>query len=385
MNPTLRPRHAPLYLVRLAACLAVALATSGASKPQAPPAPGGENAILKRIDRAVVGGGLEMEGYWVWCNSVVKGGDGLYHMFASRWPKRLPFHPGWMVASEVVHATSKTPEGPYQFSDVALPARGAQYWDGRSTHNPRIVRHKDKYVLYYMGSTHPFDEIKDGATLTLDSHYTVLARASKRVGVAVASSPFGPWKRADAPVLDTRPGTFYSFLTSNPSPLINADGSAIMIFKARAYRDKFPYQGDMTLGVAKAARYDGTYTVVSPQPIFGVGYGGEVEDPFLWKDKAGYHLLAKDQRGTITGEHHGGLLAHSPDGLRWTIDKSPKAYSRTLTWTDGTVRTMGQLERVHPLIENGVMTHLFFAAMDGPGGFKNGTKSWSMVVRLKKE
>ena len=62
-----------------------------------------------------------MEDYWVWGSSVVKDDtDGLYHMFVSRWPKRLPFHPGWMVASEVVHAVSEAPEGPYRFSDVAL-------------------------------------------------------------------------------------------------------------------------------------------------------------------------------------------------------------------------------------------------------------------------
>jgi hypothetical protein len=341
------------------------------------------NPIMRRIDKAVVGGGFEMEGYWVWCNSVVKGDDGLYHMFASRWPKRLPFHPGWMIASEVVHAIAKTAEGPYKFSDVALPARGAQYWDGRSTHNPRIVRHKDKWVLFYMGSTHPFADVTDGKLLTLDSPYAVVGRSNKRIGVAVASSPFGPWKRQDAPALDTKPGTFYSFLTSNPAPYINDDGSAILIFKAREYRDKFPYQGDMTIGVAKAPRYDGPYTVALPEPIFGMGRVGEMEDPYIWKDRDGFHMLAKDQRGTITGEKHGGLLAHSRDALHWQLDKSPKAYTRTITWSDGKVETMGQLERAFPLVENGVLTHLFFAGMDGPGGFEHGTKSWALVMRLK--
>ena len=59
-----------------------------------------------------------------------------------------------MVASEIVHAVSDVPQGPYHFSDVALPARGAQYWDGRSTHNPRILKQNGKYYLIYMGSTH---------------------------------------------------------------------------------------------------------------------------------------------------------------------------------------------------------------------------------------
>lgn len=59
-------------------------------------------------------------------------------MFVSRFPKSLPFHPGWMVASEIVHATSDVPQGPYQLSDIALKERGAQYWDGRSAHNPEF-------------------------------------------------------------------------------------------------------------------------------------------------------------------------------------------------------------------------------------------------------
>src|SRR5688572_1210679 len=102
-------------ITRFAALLAVTLATAAAARPDPATTPG-ENPIWKRLDRAVVGGGFEMEGYWVWCTSVLKGDDGQYHMFASRWPKRLPFHPGWMVGSEVVHATAKSPEGPYKFS-----------------------------------------------------------------------------------------------------------------------------------------------------------------------------------------------------------------------------------------------------------------------------
>src|SRR5262249_41603082 len=75
-------------------------------------------------------GGFRMDGYWVWCGSVIKGDDGRYHMFASRWPKDITFHPGWMTSSEIVRAVADRPEGPYVFQQVVLPARGAEYWDG---------------------------------------------------------------------------------------------------------------------------------------------------------------------------------------------------------------------------------------------------------------
>ena len=337
------------------------------------------NDLYERIDTSPVDGGFRMENYWVWGSSVIRGDDGQYHMFVSRWPKHLTFHPGWMIASEIVHAVSPTPEGPYQFSDVALPARGAQYWDGRSTHNPKILKYKDTYILYYMGSTHPFADFKPEETLQLNSKYSIVGRSNKRIGIATSKTPYGPWQRNDAPVLDTKPDTFYSFLTSNPSPLIKDDGSVLMLFKSRAYRDEFPYHGDMDIGVATAPHYQGPYTVFSDRSIFDF----EIEDPTIWRDDQGYHMLAKDQRGEFTGHQGAGIHAVSQDGLEWSLAEPALAYTKQVQWDDGTVEKMGQLERVSVLIEDGVVTHLFFATMDGPGGFENSTKSWNMVVPFK--
>ena len=343
------------------------------------------NSIYKRIDAAPLGAGLQMDDYWVWGSAVVKGDDNLYHMYASRWPKKLPFHPGWMVASEIVHAVSETPEGPYTFSEVALGARGAQFFDGRSAHNPRVLRHKDLYVMFYMGSTHPFDEISNPDTLTLQSPYTTVARSNKRIGIATSTSPYGPWIRRDKPALETKPETFYSFLTSNPSPWINEDGSVDLVFKSRTYEDKFPYQSKMKIGIAKAPSINGPFEVVGDEPIFSADKFGVVEDPFIWKDEYGYHLIAKDQYGEITGKWHSGVLAHSVDALNWQLDKEPLAYERKVLWSDGSSMEMGQLERPFGLIENGKLTHLFFATMDGEGGFNNSTKSWNMVIPLKQD
>jgi len=341
-----------------------------------------KNELFHHLGQAPRTPAFESEGYWVWGSSVVKGNDGKYHMFVSRFPKSLPFHPGWMVASEIVHAIADTPEGPYQFSDVALPARGAQYWDGRSTHNPRILKYQNKYYLIYMGSTHPFAN-PTYEQLTLDSPWCTVGRSNKRIGLAVADSPYGPWKRFDEPILQTKPNTFYSFLVSNPSPIIQEDGSVMMIFKGRTYigDDKF---SDMALGMAYAPSIEGPYTVLNnDQPIFQVDGQGEAEDPFLWKDNRGYHAIFKDHVSKFTGEKGGGVMAHSKDGIQWVVDKDPKAYSRTVEWEDGKVEMQGQLERPFLLFENGKATHAFFATMNGSGGFDNATQSWNMVIPIK--
>ncbi|WP_299583059.1 glycoside hydrolase family protein [uncultured Sunxiuqinia sp.] len=341
------------------------------------------NLIYDRIGTAPVDGGLQMEDYWVWGSAVVKGDDSLYHMYASRWPKKNPFHPGWMVASEIVHAVSETPEGPYEFKDIALGARGAQYWDGRSVFNPQVVKYNDLYVLFYAGTTYPFDDVTNPDTLKLGTSYPVVARSNKRVGIATSKSPYGPWERRDTPALETKPNTFYSFLTSNPTPWINEDGSVILMFKSRAYRDKYPYQSRMQIGMATAPDINSVFEVVSDEPVFSEDKFGIIEDPFIWKDESGYHMIAKDQYGKITNHHHAGVMAHSNNGIDWELDKQPLAYERVINWSDGKSIKMGQLERPFGLIENGKVTHLFFATMDGLGGFNRSTKSWNMVLPLK--
>ncbi|MEI6893255.1 MAG: glycoside hydrolase family protein [Colwellia sp.] len=338
-----------------------------------------KNTLFNRIGVAPVDGGLQMDDYWVWGSSVIKGDDGLFHMYASRWPKSLIFHPGWVVASEIVHAISETAQGPYKFSDVAMGARGAQYFDGRAVHNPRVIKHKDLYVMFYMGSTHPFEDINTQESITFKSPVVMVAFANKRIGIATSKSPYGPWERRDEPVLPTKPDTFYSYHTSNPAPWINEDGSVDLIFKARSYTDK----DNMVIGIAKAPSIDGPFEVITDEPIFSKKKFGVIEDPFIWKDESGYHMLAKDQHGDITGHKHSGVLAHSIDAVHWELDKEPLAYTKEVEWSDGNTIKMGKLDRPFGLVQEGKLTHLFFASMDGPGGFNQATKSWNMVLPLK--
>lgn len=336
---------------------------------------------------APVNGGFKMDGYWVWCGSVIKGEDGRFHMFSSRWRKTLPMHPGWLVASEVVRASSDTPEGPFTFEEVVLPARGAEYWDGRSTHCPSITKHGDTYVLYYTGMTHPFED-PDDSKLDLKDPRVVVARASKRIGIATSKSVFGPWTRYNEPIINTRPDHFDSFLTSNPAPFISEDGSATVVYKSRGYNpppyDK-PLHTKMRFGIAKADSYLGDYTSITEQPIFDSSV--EFEDPFIWHDEDGYNMMAKDMRGNISGEKYGGIHALSPDGINWTLIKDNLFYSRKVLWDDGVVREMNNLERPFILFEDGKPTHIYFATAEGPHGtgFLQATNTWNMVIPLKCE
>lgn len=341
--------------------------------------------LMEKMEPAVRNGGFRMEGYWVWCSSVIKGEDGKYHMFASRWDNSNPMHPTWLTNSEIVRAVSDTPEGPYAFQEVILENRGAKYWDGRSTHNPVITKFKDTYYLYYIGTTHPFLDVEKGEQLKFGDPRVVVARTNKRIGVATSKSILGPWKRFDKPILEPRVNHFDNLFVSNPSPCVDEHGNVIMIYKSRPYLDT-PINGflhgKMQLGIAKGDVKKLEFEQISERPLFEEEEF-VLEDPFIWKAEEGYHMIAKDMFGDICGEEHGGAYAYSKNGVDWEIQKQVQSYSRTIKWDDGKTEVMGSLERPFILFEDGKATHMFFATADGPGGFEKATTTWNMVIPLK--
>jgi hypothetical protein len=299
--------------------------------------------------------GFQMPGFNVWCGSVIKGEDGRYYMFASRWPAGDGY--SWAMDSEVVLASSDNPVGPYQFEDVVLPKRGTRYWDGMMTHNPTIHKYKDTYLLYYTGTTYT------------NRNYNV-AWANKRIGLATSTSVKGPWKRLDEPILEPRPGRWDNQITSNPAPCVMPYGKVILVYKStksgHAKDGKF-YGPDLRLGVAVADNYLGPYKPVSEEAIlpFSGTENSNAEDAYIWYDKEGFHMLAKVMQAgkKLIGEIDAGIYAVSKDGINWTLAENPKGYSRTIVWEDGRKTDMLRFERVQLLIEDGVVTHAIFAAV----------------------
>lgn len=328
-------------------------------------------AFRDRLLPAPVNGGFRQPGYWVWCGSVVKGDDGRYHLFASRWPHGLSFSPHWLTNSEIVHAVSDTPEGPYVFSDVALPPRGDEFWDGKMTHNPVVRKIGDKYVLYYTGTTYkgPMPTPKNPATDT--SPQVDEAHRGERIGVAIADSPYGPWHRLDHPILDVRPNSWEQYLVSNPSPLVMPDHSILLYYKGveRLRKD--------AIGIARATSIEGPYERLSDKP-FEAGIGAE--DPTMWFENGRYHALMLDTTRRFSNKEI--YYATSTNGLNWEIAPDPVAVTKDFAWSDGVARHMNSTERPQILVQNGVATHLFIAT----GATINGQReTWNQVIPLKPE
>ncbi len=327
--------------------------------------------------------GLSDPAWWYWCPSLMVGDDGRWHMFASRWPKHVPMHPGWLAASEIVRAESDRPEGPFTVVEVVLPARGAAWWDGRMTHNPRVVRDGARWLMFYTGSTHPFPDPRPGEEFGLADPRVIVGRSNKRIGLAVADRPEGPWQRLPRPILDVRPDAFDSFLVSNAAPVKRADGSWYMLYKARASLgpSHSPYHGPMSIAAVVADDPSGPWRRIGQGPIFKPEEG-ELEDPFIWVSQRGIELIAKDMTGQRCGVPRGGFRAWSADGLAWHADAQVLVHDRRLQWCDGTEQRMGAMERTSYLFHDGIPTHLVAAVADGPDGIGGATRAWNVVLPL---
>ena len=98
------------------------------------------------------------DGYFVWCGAPVKGAEGKYHLFYSRWSVKFGFAPGWAIHSEIAYAVADKPAGPYRHVNVALTPRGIntttgkKYWDADVAHNANAFFHDGKYYIFYTGN-----------------------------------------------------------------------------------------------------------------------------------------------------------------------------------------------------------------------------------------
>jgi lysophospholipase L1-like esterase len=315
--------------------------------------------------------GFRMSGYWVWCGSSIKGDDGKYHIFASRWSNSTGFSPYWLTNSEIVHAVSERAEGPYKFSDVALPARGAEFWDGQMTHNPAIRKAGDTYLLYYTGTTYKGarpskdNPVREEDALKLEAHQ------GERIGLATSKSPYGPWKRLDKPILDTRPDSWEQYLVSNAAPVVMKDGKVWLYYKGV---EKLRVHA---IGLAIAACPTCEYKRVSDQPLnMGVG----AEDPFIWQENGKFKALMLDHERRFSPDKEI-FYAVSSDGLKWHVPRNAIAVSKQVLFADGSTKKMNSTERPHVLIEDGKPTHVFLATGETIEGKRY---TWNMAIPLKK-
>jgi predicted GH43/DUF377 family glycosyl hydrolase len=308
---------------------------------------------------------------YIWCGTLIKSHiDQKYHLFYSRWPRKHGMA-AWVTKSEVAHAVSDSPFGPFKFRDIALPVRGSNYWDGMVTHNPTVHFYNGKYYLYYTGN------YGDGKITGTQLNWT--HRNHQRIGVAVADNPNGPWKRFDKPIIDVSKDTTAADaqMMANPSVTKMRDGRYLMVYKAVARKRPQPFGGPVVHLTAIADKPEGSF-VKQYKPIFtAANVDFPAEDPFVWYQDNCYYAIVKDMKGSFTTAGRSLVLFYSLDGLDWKLAKHPLVSDLTIKWEDGTIKKLEALERPQLFFENGKMVALLCAVNETLG------HSYNVQIPLK--
>jgi hypothetical protein len=216
-------------------------------------------------------GGLyaDPSGAWTWTASPLQDDAGRWHLYVDRFTNGCGvLH--YCSNGEVAHAVASNMFGPYTFSDVALAPRAGLFDSGACNDVTATRLPNGTWALFYMGaklaSPHP------NCTAAYDP--TEGDRGSRRIGLALAASPNGPWVRAAAPLLGPcakAPDCWDDSDVSNPAPLFASDGSVTLLYKGRGFKGQH-------IGVAWAPDLGGPWTR-APAPLLQIPGEGASRSP----------------------------------------------------------------------------------------------------------
>jgi len=266
--------------------------------------------------------GLEDATIKQWCywdGQIIKGPDGKYHMFASRWDQARG-HRGWF-GSLAVHAISDKAIGPYKDTGLAYPDN-----QGGKGHNVTALILADKRYAIVVSETRPGD-------------------------VFVSGSLNGPWEQLGSIKVDLDGFTPRDGRMSNLSVLLRPDGKFEIV----------PRSGMIWISTDGIL---GPYKIQGPSIYTGMPDlpTRNLEDPVIWYSGGLYHIVVN-----CWSERKAFHLT-SPDGIaNWT--NRGLAYDPTrdfIRYKDGTVNHWDKIERPGVLIENGHVAYFTFAVLDVP-------------------
>ncbi len=309
---------------------------------------------------------FKTDGYYNWCSSILKTNDGIYHLFYSRWPKQLGFN-AWLTHSEVAHAVSKNPAGPWEYKETVLTSHGKGNWDAITVHNPKITCFDGKYYLYYCSTNLGNKEYTDEDLLVasradVSEPNRKILRTNQRTGVAVAPSINGPWTRLDHPLIE--PSGPITTLTVNPAIDRGKDGKYYLVVKGdKPGETRFIRNQAVAVSDSPAGPF-----VMQPKPV--IDYL-DTEDMSIWYDQQRDYFYGVFHARTFIG------MVSSPDGINWKKATEFVVTPKKLEMTDGTLFIPDKLERPFIYQENGEPEVLSLAV-------KKGDETYIVFVPVKK-
>jgi hypothetical protein len=270
------------------------------------------------------GNGLEdatLQKWNYWDGAIIRGPDGRFHMFASRWDQASG-HGGWF-GSKAVHAVSDHLIGPYVDKGLCWPDS-----QGGKGHN----------VI---------------ALALPDGRYAVVISETRPGTVFVSRSLDGPWEQLG--VIEVARNVFSKLgRMSNTSMMVRPDGNFEIV----------PRSGAILISTNGVL---GPYVVQGPSIYPGIkglpqNDRQNLEDPVIWFSGGQYHIVVNNWSDRKA--YH----LTSVDGIRnWTY--RGLAYDPTrdfVRYTEGTVNRWEKLERPSVFIQDGHVVAVTFAVIDVP-------------------
>lgn len=251
--------------------------------------------------------------YCYWDGPIIKGPEGKYHMFASRW-KESGGHWDWLN-SVGVHAVSDSIMGPYIDKGLCWP--GNQNGKG---HNLTILQLQDGTYASVVSDTRPGDFF---TAPTLDGPWTFAG------SIKIAANGFSIPQIANLSII-IRP--------DNGNFMVVARNGQIMI---------------------SSSGLTGPY-VLQGNSVYNTVNLPNLEDPVLWYSGGLYHIVVNSwsERKAFHLTSVDGIKAWKNEGLAFDPN------SDFLRYTDGTVNHWNKIERPGVVIENDHITHFTFAVID---------------------
>ena len=284
-----------------------------------------------------------------WDGQILKGRDGKYRMFASRWDQALG-HSAW-GGSQAVSAISDSLYGPYRDRGLTWPAD-----EGGKGHNVIALR------------------LPDG-------RYAVVVSETRNGDVFVSASIDGPWRRLGSISIDQSaftsvktPGDLPNtapakpWKASNVSLIVRPDGRFEIVQRS----GQILISDTGILGPYKVMG-DSVYRGLAGIPQTDMR---AYEDPVLWFSGGWYHIVVNHWRSRRA--YH--LI--SRDGIQgWRVQGlAYEPGADFIRYADGTVNHWNKLERPGVVIENGHVVAMTFAVVDTPKETQTGNNGHGSKV-----
>jgi len=301
-----------------------------------------------------------------WGGSVIQIGNE-YHMYVSRMSDGCGLN-CWEGNSEIAHAISTDPLGPFTFKEIVLP-----YF----AHGPTIHQISDgTFLLLHLGCSTPDHPAPDhppcecpwhNGTSPGSQNYPMrpLACGSDYISLNTATSISGPWTT----IGQKNPKVSWASGTTNPGLFVYSNGSYLMAYRGNLKTDKFRSPNER-LGLASASSWKSEFVDSRTAPIFP----HQGEDPYIYQDKRGnFHIIFHDMDGSDRGGH-----GYSRDGVTWYSGDVP-CYTGEIQFSDGTTKKFRRRQRPQLIVQEGVPKYLYTGVT--PGG-DSGDYSWTFAQEI---